>query len=156
MSIGFMWLSLFLGLVLEVLPLPFDMMGYRPEFVYLIVIFWCVHSRAQNGVYLAFFLGLLLDLLQGNLIGIHAALLLGMVSVLRVFFPQFRVYGLWHQCMALFGVLIVSNVVYAMTQNFSFSVQELLIAPLFSIIVWPILRLLLSLVTTSGSDLYSL
>jgi rod shape-determining protein MreD len=68
-------LSLFLALVLTVLPLPLTLSYWRPEFITMVLIFWVFNAPNFIGIWSAFFLGLLLDVLFETPFGVHALVL---------------------------------------------------------------------------------
>ena len=73
-------LSLIAGLLLSVLPLPEQLAAWRPEWVTLLLIFWVMHAPNWVGVWIALFVGILLDILLATPVGLHASSLVIVVS----------------------------------------------------------------------------
>ena len=67
--IGF---SLVVAMALTVLPLPMWMLWLKPNWVLLVLIFWAIYQPQKVGVGVFFITGLLLDLLDGSVLGVHA------------------------------------------------------------------------------------
>jgi len=66
----FIWLSLILALVLNMLPI--GRIPVLPDWVALVLTFWCVHQPLRVGMGAAFLLGLLMDVVDGSVMGQHA------------------------------------------------------------------------------------
>ena len=98
-------LSFVVALVLMLLPLPGWAEPYRPEWVLLVLIYWAIALPGRVGVGTGWVLGLLMDTLQGSLLGQHA-LALAVVAYLAIALHQrVRVFPLWQQ--ALTELLLV-------------------------------------------------
>lgn len=67
-------ITLLIGMVLAILPLPGRTVWLRPYWVLLIIIFWSLTSPRWLGVGIAFLLGLVMDLLTGTILGQQAFL----------------------------------------------------------------------------------
>jgi len=95
-------ISFLLALLLSILPLPSFANWLRPEWLLLVLIYWALVLPDRVGVSIAFFLGLLMDLLRGTLLGEHAlAFVLITYFVLR-FCRQLRLFPLWQQAVLIF------------------------------------------------------
>ena len=77
-------LSLIAGLLLSVLPLPEQLAAWRPEWVTLLLIFWVMHAPNWVGVWIALFVGILLDILLATPVGLHASSLVIVVWLGRM------------------------------------------------------------------------
>ncbi|MCU7812927.1 MAG: rod shape-determining protein MreD, partial [Candidatus Thiodiazotropha sp. (ex Notomyrtea botanica)] len=66
------YLTLLMGYFLTLIPLPEWAQTFRPQWVALILIYWCMALPERVGVGLGFIFGLLLDVLTGTLLGQHA------------------------------------------------------------------------------------
>ncbi|MCA6215210.1 rod shape-determining protein MreD [Ideonella sp. B7] len=66
----FLWTSLLVALVLNLLPL--GPLPWMPDFLALVLVFWSVHQPRRVGITTAFVLGLLIDVHHGSLLGQHA------------------------------------------------------------------------------------
>lgn len=67
--------SFFVALVLAIFPLPIYLNVFRPEWVLLVLFYWTLALPHKIGTVHALVLGLILDLLLGSTIGLHAILL---------------------------------------------------------------------------------
>ncbi|MCU7891916.1 MAG: rod shape-determining protein MreD, partial [Candidatus Thiodiazotropha sp. (ex Ustalcina ferruginea)] len=66
------YLTLLVGFILTIMPLPEWAAAYRPQWVALILIYWCMAIPERIGVGIGWTTGLLLDVLTGTLLGQHA------------------------------------------------------------------------------------
>lgn len=67
--------SFLLALVLTVLPLPTVLNQARPAFVLLTLVYWVLALPHRYGIFSAFVVGLVLDVITGVMLGMHAMLL---------------------------------------------------------------------------------
>ena len=61
-----------LGTLLTLLPLPNFISVLRPPMLVLVVLYWSTMAPRVGGLHIGFFPGMVLDLLQGALLGEHA------------------------------------------------------------------------------------
>lgn len=66
----FMVTTLAVALFLNVLPL--GRLQVMPDWVALVLLFWCIHQPLKVGMGSAFFLGLVMDVADGSVMGQHA------------------------------------------------------------------------------------
>lgn len=66
----FIWLSLALALFLNLI--PFGRLPGVPDWVALVLTFWCIHQPLRIGMGSAFLLGVLMDIVDGSVMGQHA------------------------------------------------------------------------------------
>lgn len=86
--------SLVIGMLLTIYPLP-DVFSYgRPEWLTLLVIFWIFNHPTKMGVWAAFFIGLMMDLLMNNTLGVYALSLSVVAYFARLSIRQARILSL--------------------------------------------------------------
>ena len=87
--------------ILAMLPLPDWAELFRPEWVTLVLIYWCLALPERVGVGIGWLLGLVLDVIHGSLLGQYA-LGLAVVAYLALQLHQrIRVYPLWQQAFTI-------------------------------------------------------
>lgn len=102
-------LSFALALLLMILPLPDGVREFRPQWVTLVLIYWCLALPHRVGVGSGFVAGILLDVLTGTLLGQHAlGLSLVAFSTIQVH-QRVRVFPLWQQSLVVLVLLIVEH-----------------------------------------------
>jgi rod shape-determining protein MreD len=100
-----MALSALVALALAVLPLPAVLEWFRPDFLVLVVFYWCIESPRAGGLTLAFFAGLALDVIHGVVLGQHALALTLMGAWATHLRLRIRVFSVLSQCLTIFALL---------------------------------------------------
>jgi len=134
------YLSLVLGIVLMILPLPDWAQIYRPNWVALVLIYWSMALPKRVGLWFAFFTGLVLDSAQGTLLGQHALALVIVVYFNLNFYQQVRVLALIQQAIYVFSLLLINQVVLAWVEGIlgrSTPLLAFFAAPLIGMLIWP-------------------
>ena len=65
-------MSFIVGLMLTIMPLPTVLEAFRPDWLAMLVIFWAMQLPRTWSVGSAWFIGIVLDVSQGTLLGQHA------------------------------------------------------------------------------------
>jgi len=68
----FVLLTLFLAVAGNLLPLSGVAQSLKPDFVALVLLYWCIHAPRYVGVGIAWFVGLLMDVGDATYFGQHA------------------------------------------------------------------------------------
>jgi rod shape-determining protein MreD len=100
-----MALSALVALALAVLPLPSLLEALRPDFLVLVVFYWCIESPHAGGLGLAFVSGLALDVVHGVVLGQHALALTLMGAWATHLRLRIRVFSILSQCLTIFALL---------------------------------------------------
>ncbi len=98
--------TLLVALMLEVISLPESLIWYRPEWVLLVMLYWVIALPFRIGVGVAWFLGLMVDLLRGGVIGQHSLTYVIIVYTCATFCKRLRMYYPWQQ--GLFICMLIS------------------------------------------------
>jgi len=107
-----LWLSLLAALFLSVLPMPGWIEEFRPPWVALTLIFWCLTLPERVGVLSAFAAGLVLDVTTGALLGHHALGLAVVAYVVVELHQRVRTFPLWQQTLFVWLLLLVERLLY--------------------------------------------
>ena len=103
----FIVVSFVAAMLLTIVPLPDSLRTLRPDWVGLTLIFWALVLPYRVSVGSGFLAGLLLDVLNGTLLGEHA-LSLSVIAYLCVRLHQrIRVYPMWQQALTVMVFLIL-------------------------------------------------
>jgi len=139
-------LTLLLGLLLNIAPLPAFIEPGRPLFLALILCFWALYLPGCVGFTCAFVLGLSQDVLLGTLFGQHALVLLWLVFCLNLSRRRLQRSTLWWQSQSLLLMLAGSQLINLWLGVLAGSRPNLLpfLLPAFtSAVLWPWVFLLL-------------
>ena len=147
-NLVFIWSIMLLTTMMTIMPLPDFFNGIRIEWVSLAIIFFSIMNVSLMGVIAAWTIGLLLDLLQGGLLG-ENALILSIISYLSYRFRfQVRVYPDWQLVIVTLFFLSFGNLISLWIRGFSgriLFVTEEWLSILIAALIWPIFMRLLEI-----------
>jgi len=101
-----LFISLLIAFLLTALPLPHWANDWRPAWVAMVLIYWCMALPERIGIGIAWCLGLLLDVQQGALLGQNALGLALIAYFVIQIHKQFRLFPLVQQS-CLVGFIII-------------------------------------------------
>jgi rod shape-determining protein MreD len=132
--------SFVVAFMLAAVPLPEWIIAWRPAWVALVLIYWCLAIPERVGVLSGWIIGLLLDVLHGSLLGQHA-LGLALVAYIAVIYHQrIRVYPLFRQALVIGSILFIYSLAMLIFYNLLGSMPygyDYLFGALSSAILWP-------------------
>ena len=132
--------SFVLALALTALPIPEWAALWRPAWVALVLVYWCMAVPARVGVVVGWFAGLLLDVLTGTLLGQHAFALALVAYITHKSYQQVRVFPPWQQAISVFGLVFVYQVLVLWVtgiQGNPVAASSYWASPLMSMVLWP-------------------
>ena len=138
--------TLVVALVLSIVPLPGWLEPMRPYWVALVLLFWCLETQGIITLGAAFALGLVLDLLTGSLLGMHALGLVIMTYLVTRFRPRLRFFPPWQQALSILALLVNDRIIVVWIISLrgdSLPSAGYWLAPVIGMLVWPWLFLLL-------------
>src|SRR5438477_13026120 len=142
----FVLLTLLCGLVANALPMSGAALLMRPDFLALILLYWCIQEPRLIGVGIAWFVGLIMDVSDATVFGQHALAYAVLAYAAEYFRRRVLRFPLWQQaaqvavlllfCAAL--VLLVRVVGGAPVPRWTYAV-----GPLVGALLWPVVTILL-------------
>lgn len=135
-------ISFVIALMLDIFPLSPGLLWWRPMFTLLLLIYWVLMEPYRVSVGAAFFIGLLLDLLDGSLLGEHALAFVVVAYLVTKLYRQLRAFHFPQQCLAVFICLLIVKLVIFILQLIigeSLHTSFYWFSLLSSIIIWPLL-----------------
>ncbi len=112
-GVGVIAVTLFIALVLTLVSLPESvpgLVGYvRPQWVALVLIYWAIALPQTVGLGTAWFLGLLVDVLTGSLLGQHALVFVAVVAIALAFYQRMRMFSVWQQGGIVFAIMVLAQ-----------------------------------------------
>lgn len=109
--------SLVLALVLAVIPLPQWLLWGRPEWVALVLIYWVIALPHRVGLLTALLLGLVLDVLEGAVMGQNALSLAVVATLSLTLYQRLRVFSLGQQAALVFVLVGINQMIGQWVQN---------------------------------------
>jgi len=140
----FVWATLIFAFLLNVVPL--GRVQAMPDFLALVLVFWNVHESRRVGIGAAFVFGLLMDVHSGAVLGQHAlayTLLSFAAVVIHRRLLWFTVPSQALQILPLFVAAQAVSLVVRLIAGGMFPGWEMILAPLFQSVLWPVVTLLL-------------
>ena len=98
-------ITLIVGLMLMIMPLPESVAALRPDWLALLLIFWAMQLPRTWSVGSAWIVGIVLDVAQGTLLGQHALALCVIVFITVRFHLLMRVFPLSQLTATVFALL---------------------------------------------------
>lgn len=68
----FIFITILIGLILQIVPMPSQLDLYRPDWLLLILCYWVMALPNRVNVGIAVLTGVILDLLYGTALGVHS------------------------------------------------------------------------------------
>lgn len=133
-------MTFFMAMVLAVLPMPLWLLWGRPEWVCLAVIYWSIALPHRVGVLTALVLGVVLDVLEGAVMGQNALALVVVALLSLTLYQRLRVYSLWQQAGVVFVLVGINQMICQWVQNLqgAGATTLLFLLPAFSsALLWP-------------------
>lgn len=126
--------------MLSIVPLPLGVKFFWPQWCVLALVYWLIALPVRSGLTAAWSIGILLDVLQGTLLGVHAlAMVLIAYGVLK-FHRQIRIFPLRQQMLTIFVIVQLFQLIILLEQGMlgeaNFRWQYWL-SGLSSMLIWP-------------------
>lgn len=146
--------SLLGALVLSILPWPTWIEPFRPDWVALVLIYWCMALPSRVGVGTAWTTGLILDVLYGSMLG-ENALAKAFVAFLTVHFHlQLRMFPRWQQAVVVLLLVAVNNLLVLWIKHLAGQAPDTwgyLTPSIVSMLIWPWLFVILRDIRRHGN-----
>jgi len=133
-------LSLMLGLVLQMLPMPDWAQHYRPDWVALILIYWSMALPNRVGMWFAFIVGIIVDVSQAMLLGQHSLALVVIIFINVNLHQRIRVLPLHQQAFYVWILLSISQALIIWVEGTlgrSPTAITFFASPLIGMFIWP-------------------
>jgi rod shape-determining protein MreD len=140
------FLTIVAAILLSLVPLPGILMPFKPYWVALVVIYWSLESQDMMSLGLAFLTGVVLDILSGSLMGLHALSLVVMVFLVQHFRSRLRFFPPWRQALSVFALLVNDRIILIWITALlgePLPTWKYWLPPLAGTVLWPWLFLLL-------------
>jgi rod shape-determining protein MreD len=147
-SAGLVFFSILGAYLLSALPWSGQWMLARPDFVLIVLVFWCMHEPRVIGQGIAFALGLLMDVSDSMLLGQHALAYVAAVFGAQVLRVRILSFQLPEQTLHVLGLTVAASLV-TLSLNLllgaDFPGFAYLVSPVITALLWaPVTWLLFS------------
>jgi len=110
----FILLSVLLALFLNGLPWEGIWLALRPDFVALVMLYWCTHKPLRVGIGMSWAVGILADVSDATLFGQHALAYTVLAFGGVVLHRRLLMFDLRQQTIQVFGIFAMTYSVYAL------------------------------------------
>jgi len=138
--------SLVLALLLNFL--PWNNIALVPDFVALVLAFWCVRQPRLVGLGAAWLIGLLIDVGNGVLLGQHALAYSLLAFAAIALSRRILWFPLWSQALHVAALLLFAQGVAALVRlaaGAEFPGWSIAVGPLIGAVLWPVVSMVLLL-----------
>nr|MBS0021754.1 rod shape-determining protein MreD [Gammaproteobacteria bacterium] len=104
---GVVFVTFLMALMLTAFPVPSWAEIWRPAWVALVLVYWCMALPHRIGVGTAWLLGIVLDVLSGTLLGQHAFALSIVAFITLKLYQRIRVLPVWQQGVSVFALILL-------------------------------------------------
>ena len=139
-------IMLVIAMLLSMLPMPEAIAPFRPYWLAIVLIYWALESQEAISIGLAFSLGIVLDILSGSLMGMHALSLVVMIYLVQRFRARLRFFPPWQQALAVFVLLVNDQIIRLWISTLlgePVPTWHYWLSPLVGMLLWPWIFLLL-------------
>lgn len=104
-------LSFLVAFILSMIPLPQMLQTVRPEFVLIVLIYWCIALPNRVGVGIGWIAGIVFDVTTDALLGQHA-LTFALIAYLAIKLHQrIRVFPIWQQALTIMVLMMFQGTI---------------------------------------------
>ncbi len=141
----FIALSVLAALLLNWLPWEGIWLALRPDFVALVMLYWCVYKPYRVGIGVAWVVGIFADVANASLFGQHALAYAVLAFGGIILHRRIQMLDLRQQTLQVFPVLLSAYAAYAAVhwQSHGYVAGEYFIGSVISALLWVPLSILL-------------
>ena len=108
---AFIAFTLVVALTANLLPLSGPWLAVKPDFIALIVLYWCIQQPRKFGFAGAWLLGLAMDVADGSLFGQHALAYSVLAFAGIVLHRRVLMFGMQNQVLHVISILLLNNLI---------------------------------------------
>lgn len=145
---GYIALTLIAALLVNLLPWSGYGLWIKPDFVALVVLYWCVEEPRKMGFVAAWLLGMLMDVADGTLFGQHALAYIILAYAGIVLHRRVRMFAVTPQALHIIPLLLLNDliiVIVRMLAGVDFPGWHYFIGSFVAGALWPPLSALLKI-----------
>lgn len=146
--------TLLIALMASIMPMPLSADAFRPDWVLIVLMYWCMALPGRVNIITAWVMGFLLDVLLGSVLGVHAAAMALSIYIIVENHQKIRNFSIWQQALITGVLAALYHLVVFWLQRFLIDVVFLpsyLYPVITTIVLWPWVFYLLRKVRRSFS-----
>ena len=137
-GVGFIFFSFIVALLINLL--PWQAASFAPDFVALLIIYWALNQPRRIGVACAFFLGVAMDVANGNVLGQHALAYSVIAYLALARQRQLAIFPFWQQALVALALMLSSQAIMVLVRSLMgepFVGWTYFVGSLFTAVLWP-------------------
>ena len=134
------WVTLFIGVISQIMPLPSVVDAWRPAWLLMIVLYWSIALPHRYNILTAWVLGLVLDILLGATLGVRSLAMSLVIYVAILHCQRLRNFPKWQQSLVIMLLICMYHLVIYWVE---FVMQEavfdtdLFLPAISGLVIWP-------------------
>ncbi|WP_300478465.1 rod shape-determining protein MreD [Shewanella sp.] len=134
------WVTLFIGVISQIMPLPSAADAWRPDWLLMIVLYWSIALPHRYNILTAWILGLVLDILLGATLGVRSLAMSLVIYVAILHCQRLRNFPKWQQSLVIMLLICMYHLVIYWVE---FVMQEavfdtdLFLPAISGLVIWP-------------------
>ena len=135
-------ITLFFGIILNILPLSDIFNSIKPPILLLILIYWCIAYPNLINLTYAFIAGIIIDILLLMPLGYNALCYTTTIYLTLLYYPQIRLHTSWNKMLSLLLILIpffLTSTIVNKILEIDYSISNVIISIIISVAIWPAL-----------------
>ena len=133
-------ITIILGLFISLITLPLGY--YAPEWMLLVITYWAIALPSNNKLFLAFLIGIIVDIVYGQVLGISSLFYVLLIYIILRLYNSLRYMTIAQQAVVLFIFIFLKQhllvwAYFIIDRNIDY--QALLVGSLVSASIWPII-----------------
>ena len=133
-------ITIILGLFISLITLPLGY--YAPEWMLLVITYWAIALPSNNKLFLAFLIGIIVDIVYGQVLGISSLFYVLLIYIILRLYNSLRYMTIAQQAVVLFIFIFLKQhllvwAYFIIDRNIDY--QALLVGSIVSASIWPII-----------------
>jgi len=132
--------TLLIALMASIMPMPLNVDAFRPDWVLIVLMYWCMALPGRVNIITAWVMGFILDVLLGSVLGVHAAAMAISIYIIIENHQKIRNFSIWQQALITGVLAALYHLVVFWLQRFLIDVVFLpsyLYPVITTIVLWP-------------------
>lgn len=145
-SLWFVLLTLLMALAANLMPLTGTALVLRPDFLALVLLYWCIQEPRLVGVGIAWLVGLLMDVGDATVFGQHALAYAVLAYAAEYFRRRVLRFPLWQQAVQVVVLLLLCAGLVALVRvvgGAPLPSWRYALSPLVGALLWPLISVIL-------------
>ena len=151
----FIFFSLIIALLLNLLPLQGIYLLLRPDFVALTILYWSINQPQHLGMSTAFLMGLLIDVSNVSILGQHAMGYCVIAYIASVLHRRLRIFNPLQQVPQIILILILMQIIILLIGvigGADFPGWHFFLASVTGMLAWPFISFILGILRKPKND----